>query len=59
MGKLDEEDLLPSFGFGRYRERLQGRMNKAGSYLKTFPQLCSLSAYFLSSAKVYINAKYK
>lgn len=59
MGKLDKEDLLPGFVFGGYREGQQGRVIKAGSYLKTFSQLCTVSAYFLSSAKVYINAKYK
>lgn len=34
-------------------------MIKGGSYLNAFPLLCSVSAYFLSSAKVYITAKYK
>lgn len=59
MGKLDKEHLSPSKTKARCKKQLQERVSKAGSHVKTFPQLSSVSAHFLSSAKVYASAKYK
>lgn len=59
MGKVDKERPSPSKTKAKCKKQLQERVSKAGSHVKTFPQLSSVSAHFLSSAKVYVSGKYK